>query len=332
MTNLAVPDLLAFATVSRAVSDLKKQADVTRTESVTGRVDDVTAHLKGDVGSAHLVKKAVDDVRAYQENLSLAEGRSQATQTALNNFSVDSNRIATDTLSAIGRGDTGTLSIQATDARSALSSIFAGLNSSFGGRALFGGDETNRPPLTSPEQLISDVETIIAGATDAADAEAQLDTYFNDPAGGFATNIYQGGAGRAPLVEIAPGIRVDTSARADDQPIKDMIRGLVSIATSPSATFADRNAFIETSANRTLGADVLVTEQRAGIGANEARIVAARERYDSEETILVSLYNDKTARDPYEAASELRLLETQLEAAYLLTSRLARLSLSNYLR
>jgi flagellar hook-associated protein 3 FlgL len=39
-----------------------------------------------------------------------------------------------------------------------------------------------------------------------------------------------------------------------------------------------------------------------------------------------------TTRDQYEAASELKQLETGLEAAYTLTARLSNLSLLNYMR
>ena len=332
MTGISVPDSLSFSTMSRNVADLKARADVTRNESVTGVYDDLTKHLDGDIGGAHLVKKALDDVKSYQSNLSLAAGRAESTQTALGNVNSQGNRIATNALSALGRNDERILTTTVDDARAAIIEVFSALNTTYGGRALFGGDMTDRPPLASPDQLISDVETIIAGAIDAADAEAQLDTYFNDPAGGFATSIYLGGDGRAPKVELSPGIRIDTSARADDGPIKDVIRGLVTIAASRSASFADSDIMIGDNARRALGADTLFTQLRASIGANEMRVDSAKSRYEKEEAVLNSLYADKTVRDPYEAASELQLLEARLEASYLISARMSRLTIANYLR
>jgi len=47
---------------------------------------------------------------------------------------------------------------------------------------------------------------------------------------------------------------------------------------------------------------------------------------------MSATFNRLTARDQYEAATELRELERNLEASYLLTSRLSNLSLLNYLR
>ena len=328
----SVPDLLSSSRLSRNIGDLKSRADVTRTESVTGRYEDITARNNGDVGGAHLAKKALDDVIAYTELLALGQNRAATTQSVLDSLNTDGSRIATETLAAFGRGDMASLGTSSTDARATISSIFASLNVNVGGRSLFGGDVTNQSPLAVPEQFIADIEAIMAGAVDAADAEAQLDFYFNDPAGGFATTIYQGGANDAPPVEIAPGVRIDVSARADDQAVRDLLRGLASIATYESAGFADAEEMAEYGAEVTLGAEATLTDLRAEIGIGEARIDAAITRYEEERNVLTSLFNQKTARDEFEAASELELLETQLQTSYLMTSRLAELTLANYLR
>lgn len=332
MTSVNVPDILSFSRLSSAVSDIKTRAETTRTEAVTGRYEDVTKATNGDVGSAHLLSKAVADVQAYQSNLSLAANRAQRTQTALNNLNVETNRIATDAFASVGRNDDATLRTSASDARATISSIFATLNTTDGGRALFGGDVTDRAPLASPEQLLADVDAIVANAMSEADIEAQLDIYFNDPSGGFATSIYLGGDNDAPDIEIAPGVRIGASTRADAQPIKDLVRGLAEIAASGLITFGSPKTFVENSASRTLTSENRLTELRADIGVGEARISAAQARYEAEEAVLTSLFNDKTARDPFEAASELQLLESQLEASYLMTARLAQLSIADYLR
>ncbi len=332
MSTNNVPDLLSNSNLSRTVALLKSRTNITRTETVTGRFNDVTAAFKGDIGGGQLLMKAINDAKAFQQNLSIAEIRTQKTQNVLGVVAGDANVIATKALAAVGRADEVVMRSEAKTARVAISSIFASLNTTDGARALFGGDDSDRPPLASPDQLIADIELIMASAVDAADVQAQLDTYFNDPAGGFAATIYQGGANPAPAVEIAPGIRVNASVKADDPIIKDLIRGLAEMATFESAAFADKGSIMETGATRTIGAETQLTELRGAIGASEAQIAAAKERFVSEESVLTSLYNEKTLRDPYEAASELQFLETQLEASFLLTSRLARLTISNFIR
>jgi len=332
MVNISVPDILSFSRISQNVADLKSRVDTTRTESVTGRYEDVTKQANGDVGGVHIIRKAIDDARLFRENIGVALSRAQVTQTIMSNIGADSSRIATEMTAAIGRDDQAMVNVLINDAAATLAVSFSALNVTFGGRSLFSGDATDRPPLAAPEQLIADIEAIMAGAVDAADAQTQIDFYFNNPAGGFATSIYQGGVNDASSVEIAPGTRVDVSANASDQPIKDMLRGLATVAAAKSATFADVDSVILNGTSTALNAQAVLVDQRAAIGVNEQRLASAIERYETEETILTTLYNDKTLRDPFEAASELQLLETQLEASYLLTARMARLSLANFLR
>ena len=75
------PDLLSYSNLSRNVADLKARADITRTEAVTGRYEDITAQTNGDIGSAHLTKKALDDVTAYKQNLTFSQNQAASAQT-----------------------------------------------------------------------------------------------------------------------------------------------------------------------------------------------------------------------------------------------------------
>jgi flagellar hook-associated protein 3 FlgL len=321
--------------LSRIISEMKARAQQARTEAVTGRYEDATKAAGGDIGGVHLLQKAVDDAKVYQTTLSLAEIRATRTQTVLGGLTSESTRLGTAAIAALGQADEATMKTLAKDARETLQTIFAGLNTSDGGRALFSGDALDRPALGSVDQLLTDVQAIIAGATDAAAAETALDTYFNDAAGGFSTTIYQGGTGDAPAVEIAPGVRVNASVKANAQPIKDLIRGLAVMANydaAPGGLAAERDIVARSAAEFTLVAEDDVVNLRATLGIAEQRIARSKERYEAEETVLTGLLNKKTARDPYEAAAELQLLESQLEASYVMTARLSRLTISQYLR
>ncbi len=332
MSNFSVPDILSFTRLSRSIADIKSRADTTRTEAVTGRYEDLTAQLKGDVGSAHLLQKAINDAKSYGSLLSQAELRAQMTQSVLDSASSSANGIGPAAFSAFSTGDETQLKTISTQARGALTSLFSDLNTTLGGRTLFAGDAPDGPALTAPDLFFADMNAIFASAADAADLEAQLDAYFDDPAGGFETNIYAGGDGETPNVELSPGVRVDISAKANSTEIKALMRGLAELAFYDSATYGDAQDIGQAGAERVMRAEVDLTALRAGIGVNEARIAAAKDRYANEEVVLGKLYNEKTARDPYEAASELQLLESQLEASYLLSVRLGNLSLTNFMR
>lgn len=333
--TLGVPDLLRLTRLNRSVADIKQQADRARTETVTGLVDDLTKESRGDIGGLHLLRKAVDDAQGYQQNLKVSANRAQRTQTVLASLTKESATLATDVLSYIGPQNVDALQASAANAKGALYVVFSNLNTDAGGRALFSGDRPDVSPLADPGELLEDVRQIIAGATDAAAADAALDQYFNDPAGGFATDIYKGGANDGAPVEIAPGVRVAASVRADAQPIKDLIRGLAVIAnyeTTPQTGAVDRDALVRAGADRLLTAESNIIDLRSVVGVAEGRIQQRIDEFFSEEQALTSLYNSRTTRDPYEAASALQLLQAQLEASYTITARLSQLSLTNFLR
>ncbi len=333
--TLGVPDLIRLTRLNRSVADIKQQADRARIETVTGQVEDLTKESRGDVGGLHLLRKAISDAQGFQQNLRLSANRAERTQTVLTSLTRESSTLATDVLSYVGPQNTSALGASAENAKAALFVAFSNLNTDAGGRALFSGDTPDASPLGDPEVLLSDVRQIIAGAADAAAADAALDQYFNDPAGGFATNIYRGGLNDAALVEIAPGVRVSASTRADAQPIKDLLRGLAVIAnyeTLPLDGAAGRDTILRGGADLLLTAETGLIDLRSTLGVAENRIQQRVDEFFTEEQALTSLYNSRTTRDPYEAASALQLLQSQLEASYTITARLSQLSLTNFLR
>lgn len=332
---LGIPDSLALERINRQVFNVKSAAQRARTEVVTGRIEDVTAEVRGDIGSVHLLRKAIDDAQNYQKSLGLAENRAQRTQTVISSLTNESTRLAPEIYSAVGVGNDRTLGFVANDAEAALRVIISNLNSDAGGRALFSGDAPDRSPLGSADTLLADVRAIIEAGPDLAGVQTALDTYFNDPAGGFATTIYQGGAGVAPAVELSPGVRINPTVKADAQPIRDLLRGLAVVANfnaaAPGGVDGSR-ALASDSADRLLAAEDDIVEIGASIGVNEAQISQRVRQLEEEEQVLTTLFNDRTVRDPFEAASQLQILETQLESAFLVTARLSRLSLLEFLR
>lgn len=335
MSTSGVPDILSHARLARLVGDVKSRTATASREVITGRHEDVGRAVSGDTGGVHLLNKAVADARAYQKSLALAGARTSMTQNALSALTADSREIAVTTLGALNGQDAPSLKAQAIDARTAVHSIFGLLNTTEGGRAIFSGDAVDRSPLGDPGRLLSEVRAIMEAGPDAAAVNAALDEYFNDPDGGFATDIYNGGEGAAPPVEIAPGVYVQPAVKADAPPIRDLIRNLAVIANYealPAGSAAARDSIVREAALGALDAETALTEMRASIGVAETRMAAAVERYALEEAALATVLNARTARDPFEAAAELQKLETQLESSYLMTARLARLSLVNFLR
>ncbi|MFC2953662.1 flagellin [Marinicaulis aureus] len=333
MSGYGFPTLLQYSRLTSTAADLKSRAEQARTEMVTGRIANLKTELGGTIGDVHLLNKAIGDVTARQDAATRALGRTQASQSALTLAGDGIVTIGADLLSAVGQSHEPSINIAGTKAKLQLDAAVSAFNTRYEGRSLFSGDASNLPALADAETLLTDVRAIFAGAADNAQLQTDLDAYFNDPAGGFETTIYTGGSGNAARTEIADGELVDYSAKADEQAVRDLLRHLATVVVADEQTgFVDRSAALSTAAGGLIQADSDITAIRARIGASEERIAAAQTRLEAEKTAYSITYNEHTARDPYEAATLLQQIESQLEASYIMTSRISLLSLTNYLR
>jgi len=312
--------------LSQEISSLRDRLTVTSKEAVSGRYADLTAHLSGRISQAMLGKKALDDISVERKQLTLRAGRLDTTQSSLANIQDRTNGLAARMQAAVGSEDEASRIGVARDSKAALEEAFSVLNTRYGERFLFAGDNISTPPLAPVEDLLADIRLMASTAVDAADFATSLDTYFNTPGGGWRTNIYSG---------------TETSSDPDavtatDPHIIKIVSGLAVMALAgPEEALPLLSGSSESlyAATETLGyGQTELTTARAEVGIAQARIERQKDSLNVEETVLTAAFNETTARDQYEAASELRELEGNLEASYLLTSRLANLSLMNYLR
>ncbi len=326
MIDLPPLSALIGGRLSDTVADLRGRIETAAEESTTGRRADLTGHLGGTIGKAMLSQKAVTDLEQERTRIGFREARLDMIQRSLTDLHDDTNEVHVRMLAARGAEDGPGQAAAARGAESALEQAFSALNARYGERYLFSGDATSTKPFAPVGELLADIRTIAETATDAADFEAQLDDYFNDPAGGWRTDIYSG-------TETATDPDAVTGM---DPGLRRLVSGLAVYAISAPgdqpALIEANPSILDTASERVSEGQAQVMTLRADRGVVQAEIAERLETIDAEETLLADLFNDMAARDQYEAATELRELERNLEAAYLLTSRLANLSLLNYLR
>lgn len=333
MSSYGFPTLLQYTRLTTASADIKTRADEARTELVTGRIADLKKELGASVGDMHLLRKAIDDVRAMQTATTRALGRAQSAQLAMARATEGVIETGADMLSAIGQGNQQSIDVVAVEAGLQLEAAISSFNTRFEGRSLFAGDASNQPALADADTLLTDIRAIFAGAADNAQLQADLDAYFNTPGGGFETNIYLGGAGSAARTEISDGELINYSAKADEQPVRDLLRSLSTLVVAhEQGGWPERNEALSSAATGLIQAANDITSIRARVGAAEERMAAADARFEAEATAFSATYNERTAVDPYEAASRLQALETQLEASYVATSRISQLTFANFIR
>lgn len=312
--------------LTKAIADMREQIAQASQEAVTGRYSNLSQALDGRVGKAMLARQAIDDITNERNRIDLRSSRIDLTDRSLASVYDSTQSVDTDLQSALAREDAFSTGVAGRQARAALDKVFTSLNVRFGDRFLFSGDATSTQPFGSPEDLMNDIRDIAATSTDAATFKTAVQSYFDDPAGGFHTNIYAG---------------ADTSSDPDnvlgiDPAIKDVLVGLaVASLASPSESIQlvdDNPEILQFAATKLTDGKTSVTALRGAQGIISESLVRDKDALFMEEAIVTENFNALTARDQYEAATQLKQLQTNLEASYMLTTRLSNLSLLNFMR
>lgn len=333
MTRISVGDASMTNILARQGADLRGQVQRTAQEVATGKHSDIGKVLRGDLVPLLAVDASLARLAAYKTNTTDAAFQTAAQQSAVSGLSKLASGITVTLMGSRDFPTPGQVSTTAADARGRLASAVGLINSQAAGRAVFSGIATDTVPLGGPEDLLAALETAAAGATTAGQIEAAVNGWFADPLGFGA--FYQGGAALS-AAPIAPGESADLSTTAMDPAIRETLagfamaalldRGMLSGNTDERARLAQ---IAGQTLNRTEDSRIILA---ARIGTVEAQIESARTRNSAEETSLGILRSDIGSVDPYEAATRLETVRAQLESLYLVTARVSRLSLTEYLR
>ena len=333
MTRISVGDASMTNILARQGADLRAQVQRAAQEVATGKHADIGQVMRGDVAPLLAVDASLARLAAYRTNTTDAAFQTAAQQSAIAGLSQLASGI---TLTLMGSRDFPTpaqVNTTAADARGRLASAVGLINTQASGRAVFSGVATDTLPLTGSEDLLAALEIAAAGATTADQVEAAVNGWFSDPLGFGA--FYQGGTALS-AAPIAPGEAAEMSTTATDPAIRDTLAGFAMAALIDRGTLAgntEERARLAQIAGQTLhrSEDARIT-LAARIGTVEAQIESARTRNGAEATSLGILRSDLGSVDPYEAAVRLETVRAQLESLYLVTARVSRLSLAEYLR
>ncbi len=336
MTSLSIGDLANTFQLRRQTSGLK--ADLTRlgTELTSGRKTDLGATLAGDFGPYAGIERSLRAIAAYATANSEAAGMLEASQLALQNIQSMGHDLTPALLTASSARDPTLIGATAEDARQKFSAVVSTLNTSVADRTLFGGAATDRPALATGEEMLAGLVLAVAGETTAAGIVAAVDSWFDDAGGGFETTGYLGSSRDMGPLLIAEDETVRVDVRADDQVMRDTLKGYALMALiaegSLDGNVAEQANLTSAAAEKMLASDGDVTDLRARIGAIESRIEDARARNAGEAAAYELARTELIGADPYQTATELQAVYSRIETLYTVTARIAGLSFTDYMR
>jgi flagellar hook-associated protein 3 FlgL len=333
MTRISVGDASLTNILARHGADLRGQLQRASQEVATGKYSDIGATLRGDYSPLLAIDTSLARLSAYKSNTTDAAFHTAAQQSAIAGLSQLASGIATVLLGAKDFSTPAQISTLGADAKGKLETAIGLLNTQASGRAVFSGAATDTTPLGSVDDMLTALQTAATGAVTAGQVSAAVTSWFADPLGFGA--FYQGGD---PLTAtpIAPGEGADLSTTAMDPALRDTLAGFAMAALIDRGVLAgdqtEQGRLAQRAGQQLISTEDMRTTLAAGIGTVEAQIEAARTRNSTEETSLGLLRSDIGSVDPYDAATRLQTIQSQLESLYLVTSRVSRLSLTEYLR
>jgi flagellar hook-associated protein 3 FlgL len=317
------------------MTDLRDRGTELRTEATTGRVADIAEARRGAVAEVLDLEKRLGDIRTYRGSIALAQSRAETMQASLETLEDGTNRLLSEATVVLQSNTDESLETLSLTARDTFRSVVSALNVSLAGRSLFAGDESDATAVAGADGLLAAARAALAGPVTVADADTALADLFDDAT---ATQVYLGGTGDAPAVEVAPGERVAYHLRADSPELRGLLRGVATLAaafdpaTASTLDATQKRDVVERAVGDLRDTVAELNTLRAGLGSAEARIEEARVRTDAEEGRLTAGYNALTGRDTLEAATGMQAVESQLETLFLTTARFSRLSLASFLR
>lgn len=334
MAQDSLGDMAQTFTLRKQNLALKSLVQRLSAEMTSGQISDPAAAVRGDFRPLIAIDASLTRIEGFRAATTETAAFTAAMQGALANVQEMTSQIIPALLTASNSAQSTHINGVGIDAGQKFQTAVALFGTRMGDRAIFAGVETTGAALAAPETILSALDSVVAGLTTAADVEAAVTAWFEDPAG-YATQGYLGGVPLTP-VPVAPGESVELGVTAADPTIRDTLKGLA------LAALLDRNALVGNTAERAalakLAAGTLMqsstdrSDVAARVGSAEERIAEATSRNSAEALALRIARSDILGVDPFEATSALTDAQTKLEALYSVTARLSRFSLVDFLR
>jgi len=253
-----------------------------------------------------------------------------------------------------------TVAVVAQSAKAAYEQVVTQLNATYQGAHLFSGTESGRKPLQTWDQVNAttglaprDVLASIVGSqvVDTADALAKLNevaqvfssTNTGAPQTNFEATFFNG----TPLLDASGNSSARLSARIDDAtvltygiqandpPFTLALQGLAMLAAVDPATVSDAGAYrvwVDAAVEGVLNGIEGITSIEARLGTQQRTVEDTIIRQQDRADVYKMHIDTLEGVDPFEAATRVTQLSTQLEAAYAISARISRLSFLDYMR
>jgi flagellar hook-associated protein 3 FlgL len=337
MNYVSLGDMARSFQLRRHNVELQKRLSTLTEELTTGVKSDVAGAVSGDFKALSGIEHSLHLSESYKTAASEAGLFAATLQDVLGTVQDLAADIAPTLLNAGTTGGAQLVNTTTTDARQKFHSAVSALNTQIADRFLLSGAATDQKPLRGSQDILDALMATTTGQTTASGVINTVQAWFDAPpgGGGFADVIY-GGAGTQSAFEIGPNDSAALDVTALDPAVVDVLKGMALAALVAEGVLpgdATGRALLSRTAGEALYASNSdLASLRARVGTVEAHIADTVTRNAAQSTALDIARTQILAADPYETATGLEAVQTQIETLYTITSRLSRLSLADFLR
>jgi flagellar hook-associated protein 3 FlgL len=317
-------------------------------EATTGVYADIGVSLGGNAARSVDFSREVDRIASIKSSNSLVTARMESSQLGLSKMKDVGDGLVSKLTALQGSHDPGSITVAIQSATSALSTMMDTANTMVNGEYLFSGINTDVQPLTdktttTSAAIVTQLNTYATGlgkaVSDLTGAEMSTfiittvepmfsETAWTDPTTGWSQASSQNMTSRISNSEV-----IESSTNANSEGMRYfalasvMTSALLGQGLSSDAMSTVSKQAISYTTKATSG---LVT-QASQLGLSQERVKKSNDALDAQSNIIKNKLVDLQGVDPYEASTLVKTLETQLETAYTIVSKIQQLSLVNYL-
>ena len=318
------------------------------TEAATGVYSDIGVSLGSGAAKSVNLTNAISLTDALTASNSIVGLRMDASQTALSSLK-DAGDTLVSNLTALQAGqDSTSVAVALQAANDTLSQLISTANTSVNGEFLFGGTNLDNQPLSDQSSAASDA--IVTALGDYATSLGKdVNELTGEEIGTFITDTVE------PM--FSESAWTDTSSGWSTASSTDMTSRISGSETITSSTNANSEGMrylalasvvvsalfgqdLSSDAQSTVASKAIayaaqatsgIVTQQSQLGLSQERLEKANDALDAQSSLLQGKLVDLQGVDTYEASTLVNQLQTQLETAYTLVSKLQSLSLVNYL-
>jgi flagellar hook-associated protein 3 FlgL len=329
----------------RSILDAQTQLLKGQKEVSSGRLADVGLELGHRTSQTVTFRADHTRLSGIIDTNGLVASRLDATQSALDGI----RGIAQDFLDSLAVAHSGASDpalIKGT-AQNALSSFTSALNTTVNGEYLFSGINSDVRPLEdyagAPSADVAAAFQTAFGmsqSSSSADgiASGDMDTFlngafsslFDDPAWGSS---WSNASSQNVRSRISTSEMATTGTNANDPAFRNLAKAFAMVADLGIENLNDAAAQkVIDKAMATVGEAIgQLTTVQANLGTAQDQVSRASDSLSLQVDMLNTQINSLESVDPYEAATRVNSLLTQIETSYALTGRIQALTLLNYL-